>query len=134
MITLFGKSKKQKEKGKQLKTKKPTEKKEIKAIKKKIPTGKSDIAWKVLKSPLISEKATFFEEQGKYIFKVSKKANKTLVKKAIEDIYNVKISKINIVNTKRKKRKLGRIEGFKPGYKKAIVSLKGEDKIEIVPR
>ena len=96
--------------------------------------GESDIAWKSLHSPLISEKETFLEEKGKYVFKVLKRANKTEIKKAVEDLYKVKVEKVNIINTKRKKRRLGRVEGFKPGYKKAIVSLKEGDKIEIVPR
>ncbi|MDD5551990.1 MAG: 50S ribosomal protein L23 [Candidatus Pacebacteria bacterium] len=92
------------------------------------------MAWRSLKQPLISEKATFLEEQGKYIFKVLERTNKREIKKAIEDIYRAKVDKVNIMNTKGKKRRIGQVEGKKPGYKKAIVTLKKGDKIEVVPR
>lgn len=137
MITLFGKKKKkEKEKEKEIKEDKK-DKKEVKEIKKEtrvIAPGKSDIAWRSLKQPLISEKATFLEEQGKYIFKVLERTNKREIKKAIEDIYRIKVDKVNIMNTKGKKRRIGQVEGKKPGYKKAIVTLKKGDKIEVVPR
>ncbi|MDD5552227.1 MAG: 50S ribosomal protein L23, partial [Candidatus Pacebacteria bacterium] len=110
MITLFGKKKKkekEKEKEKEIKKDKKDKKelkeiKEIKEIKKEtrvIAPGKSDIAWRSLKQPLISEKATFLEEQGKYIFKVLERTNKREIKKAIEDIYRAKVDKVNIMNT-----------------------------------
>lgn len=135
MITLFGK--KQKEDGK-VPAKKIEKKKEKKKeapakkpIKKaKVATGKSEVAWKSLHSPLISEKSTFLEKQGKYVFKALQRTNKPEIKKSIEDLYGVKVEKVNIVNIKRKSRKLGRTEGWKPGYKKAIVTLKKGEKIE----
>lgn len=130
MITLFGKKKKETKEAKEDKK----EKKEVKKETKINTLGKSDIAWRSLKQPLISEKATFLEERGKYIFKVLERTNKKEIKKAVEDIYKVKVDKVNIINTKNKKRRIGQIEGKKSGYKKAIVTLKEGDKIEIVPR
>ena len=91
------------------------------------------LAWRSLKSPHITEKATALSSQNQYVFKVEKKSNKTEIKKAIEEVYGVGVLNVNIINIPRKKRRLGRIEGFKPGYKKAIVKLKEGEKIEIMP-
>ena len=68
---------------------------------------------------------------NKYVFKVSPRANKNEVKKAIEEVYGVKVEKINNINIPRKKRVRGRTEGWKPGYKKAVVTLKEGDKIDL---
>lgn len=110
----------------------PASKKRKSIIKKEI--GKSNIAYKVLKSPLISEKITMLEEKGKYVFKVFKNANKKEIKRAIEDLYKIKVEKVNIVNIKRKRKRLGKTEGWKPGYKKAIINLKKGEKIETLSR
>ena len=75
---------------------------------------------------------------NKYVFKVSFDANKTEIKKAIEKMYNVKVEKVNIIHIPGKKRRLGRIEGWrkglKRGFKKAIVTLRKGDKIEVLSR
>lgn len=144
MITLPFRRKKEEKTAKpgkekrQEKEEKPKEKKVVADEKKKIATkkeiGKSDIAWKTLKAPLISEKITMLEENGKYVFKVFNKANKKDIKKAIEDIYKTKVDKVNVINIKRKRKRLGRSEGWKTGYKKAIVSLKKGEKIETTAR
>ncbi len=96
--------------------------------------GKSKIAYRILKEPIISEKGTRLAEEGKYFFKVFDNANKVEIKRAIEDVYRVKVENVNIVNIPRKKKRLGRQEGWKKGYKKAIISLKKGDKIETSPR
>lgn len=137
MITLFGKKKKKEEEEKSLKKKpekKPKVSKEPPKKITKIPTRKSKIAWESLHSPLISEKSSFLEENGKYVFKVLKESNKSEIKKSIEDLYNIKVDKVNIINIKRKFRRLGRTEGWKPGYKKAIITPKKGEKIEISSR
>jgi len=91
-------------------------------------------AYKILKEPHISEKATVLADRNKYIFKVYPQANKIEAKKAIENLYGVRVKDVNIINVHRKKRILRGIEGFKSGYKKAIVTLEKGEKIEIIPR
>ena len=85
-----------------------------------------------LKSPWITEKATNLTNQNKYIFKVDKKADKANIKRAVEKMYNVQVIGVNIINIHPKKRRLGRTVGLKSGFKKAIISLKEGDKIEII--
>lgn len=88
--------------------------------------------YKIIKYPLVTEKGTNLAEDGKYLFCVDKKTNRSQVKFSIESIYKVKVEKINILNTsKKKKRYRFKIEGYKPGFKKAIVTLKKGDKIAI---
>ena len=113
--------------------KKPVEKKE----KLSSTSGKkeySNLGWKVLKSPQITEKATFLAEKNQYVFKISSEANKTEVKKAVEGIYKVDVSAVKIIKIPAKKRKVGKVSGWKKGYKKAIVKIKSGQKIELLPR
>jgi large subunit ribosomal protein L23 len=91
-------------------------------------------AWKVLKSPSITEKATDLVKQNQYAFKVWKNANKIEIGKAIEDIYGVDVMSVRIINIPSKKRRLGKTSGLKKGYKKAMVKIKGGQKIEVLPR
>jgi len=117
--------------------KKPVLKPEIKKPPVKRPPVKKKAlgdAYKVLKEPHISEKATVLADQNKYIFKIYSQANKIETKKAIENLYGVRVKDVNIINVHRKKRILRGIEGFKSGYKKAIVTLEKGEKIEIIPR
>jgi large subunit ribosomal protein L23 len=89
---------------------------------------------KILISSHISEKATDLGEKNQYIFKVFPTANKTEIKRAIEDLYRVEVSDVKIINVPQKRRRLGRISGWKKGYKKAIVKIKEGQKIEVLPR
>lgn len=124
------KIKKKKEEKKEAK-KPPTLKvKKKKKIKKKIP----DFVFQVLKEPHITEKATDLTKKNQYTFKVLKDANKNQIKTAVETLYGVDVISVNIINIPRKKRRLGRIEGFKKAYKKAIVKIKEGQKIEIMPK
>tara|TARA_B100000965_G_C19308672_1_gene633546 strand:- start:65 stop:361 length:297 start_codon:yes stop_codon:yes gene_type:complete len=82
-------------------------------------------------SPVVTEKSTNLSEQNKIVFKVNKKFNKTLIKKNIEKIFKVEVTKINIIN---KKVRLKTTRGRKikvPGYKKAIVTLKKGQNIDL---
>jgi large subunit ribosomal protein L23 len=88
----------------------------------------------VLLSPHIAEKPTRLAELNQYVFKVYPKANKPLVKRAVEEVYGVEVVKVRIVNIPSKRRRLGRTVGRKKGYKKAIVTVKAGQKIEILPR
>ena len=87
-----------------------------------------------LKSPHISEKATNLIKENKYIFKVLSDANKIQIKKAVEELYGVKVLSVNIINTKAKTRQLGKISGMVPGYKKAMVKLTQGQKLDILPQ
>ena len=103
---------------------------------KRPPAKKKDLRqiYKILKEPHISEKATVLTDQNKYVFKIMPRANKVETKKAVENLYGVRVKDVNIINVHRKRKVLRGVEGFKTGYKKAIVTLKEGEKIEIVPR
>jgi len=90
------------------------------------------IIYDIVKEPHISEKGSVLAEKGQYVFKVFPNANKTEIKKAIEGIYGVDVLSVNIITIPAKKRRLGKISGFKKGYKKAIVKIKPGQKIEIL--
>lgn len=77
----------------------------------------------IILAPVITEKTANMEAEGKYAFKVANKANKTEVKQAIEKKFNVKVEKVNIVNSHPKHKRVGRYEGMTNKYKKAIVTL-----------
>lgn len=93
--------------------------------------GKTKHAYRVLIKPLVTEKATEFGALGKYVFAVNPKMNKVEVKKAIRTVYNVDPVKINMANFKGKTIRYGRIQGKTKGWKKAVVTLKPGDKIEV---
>jgi len=138
LLDIFKKKKKKSEKNVTKKitkkiTKKPEKKVEIRphAYKKK----SSSTAYKVLLSPHVTEKATELGEINKYVFKVCPNANKIEIKKGVESLYGVDVAGVNIINIHRKKRRVGRKrQGWKKGYKKAIVEIKKGQKIEIMPR
>jgi large subunit ribosomal protein L23 len=84
-----------------------------------------------IRSPIITEKATILSEQNKTVFKVHEKANKKIIKKNIEKLFNVSVVKVNIINQKTKiKLKQGR-KSYKTGYKKAIITLKKGQSIDL---
>ena len=83
----------------------------------------------IVLKPVITERSTDLMEQNKYTFIVAKGANKVEIKKAVEDIFGVKVKAVNTMNIKGKRRRLGRFpEGKRPDYKKAIVTLKDDSK------
>lgn len=88
-------------------------------------------AYKVLVEPWITEASTAAMEMNKYVFKVAKEASKKQIKSAIEKIYKVKVKSVNTVTIPRKFKSYGRTPGFKSEFKKAIVSVKEGDKIEL---
>ena len=89
---------------------------------------------RILRAPHITEKATGIADKNQYTFRVFPKANKVEIKKAVEGVYGVNVTDVNIVNVLRKRRRLGKVTGWKPGYKKAIVTVKEGQKIELLPR
>jgi large subunit ribosomal protein L23 len=84
-----------------------------------------------IRQPIITEKATILSEQNKTVFKVHSGANKRSIKKNIEKLFKVTVIKVNILNQKRKKKiKQGKLS-VKPGYKKAIITLKKGQSIDL---
>ena len=82
-------------------------------------------------SPNVTEKSTALSEFNKVVFKVDKNANKKSIKKSIEKIFKVNVVKINTVNMKRKVKLVRNKKSFKPGYKKAIITLKKGQSIDL---
>ncbi|MFH0852403.1 MAG: 50S ribosomal protein L23 [bacterium] len=91
-------------------------------------------AYRILESPHVTEKSGMLSEHNSYVFKVNSSANKHEIKKAVQDLYGVAVEGVTVVNIPRKARRLGRSQGFKPGFKKAMVKLAEGEKIEIMPR
>src|SRR3954471_21757553 len=90
----------------------------------------------ILVRPVITEKVNSqMERSGRYTFVVDKKANKLEIKKAVEEFYGVKVNDVNtvVVPGKSKSRftKAGFIQGVKPSYKKAIITLAKGDSIDL---
>ena len=82
-------------------------------------------------SPIVTEKSTSLSEQNKIIFKVPRKSNKKILKKIIEKIFKVNVLKVNIIN-KKSRNKITRGRKIKvPGYKKAIITLKKGQSIDL---
>ena len=82
-------------------------------------------------SPNVTEKSTSLSEHNKVVFKVDKGANKKNIKKSIEKIFKVNVIKINTVNIKGKTKLVRNRKAFKSGYKKAIVTLKKGESIDL---
>ena len=82
-------------------------------------------------SPLITEKSTNLSEQNKVVFKINKKANKISLKKNIEKIFKVNVIKVNIINKQNRTKTKGGKKVKVLGYKKAIVTLKKGQNIDL---
>jgi large subunit ribosomal protein L23 len=83
----------------------------------------------VIVRPLISEKTTALMEENKYTFVVDREANKIEIKRALEEIFDVKVKAVNTANFKGKKKRLGRYPaGFQPRWKKAVITLTDDSK------
>ena len=83
--------------------------------------------------PILTEKLSDLQEkENKYGFVVDKNANKIEIKKAVEDKFEVRVEKVTTMNMKGKLKKLGRFEGKRASWKKAIVTLAENDKIDFI--
>jgi len=78
----------------------------------------------IIKRPVITERSSEQMADEKYTFDVDTRANKTQIKIAIEEIFNVKVDKVNVMNYKAKKKRVGRYTGYTNKRRKAIVTLK----------
>ena len=85
----------------------------------------------IIKYPIITDKATRLLENNQYSFIVDRGSNKLAIKAAIEYLFNVKVIKVNTCHLPRKKKRVGKYIGWKPQYKKAIVSLAEGDVINL---
>ena len=85
----------------------------------------------VIISPNITEKSTSLSEFNKVVFKVNKGASKNSIKRSIEKIFKVNVIKINTINLKGKTKLVRNKRAYKPGYKKAIVTLKNGQNIDL---
>ncbi|NIT37257.1 MAG: 50S ribosomal protein L23 [candidate division Zixibacteria bacterium] len=85
----------------------------------------------IIVQPMITEKMEYLQEaQRKYAFKVHPAANKIEIRQAVEAIYNVTVTDVNVMNRKGKKRRVRYTEGRRSNWKKAVVTLKEGDSIE----
>lgn len=86
----------------------------------------------IIKAPLITEKSTLLKEkENKYAFLVDRRANKDEIKRAIEEMFKVKVMAVNTSYLRGKIKRMGRHSGKTPDMKKAVLTLKEGEKIEI---
>nr|YP_010418150.1 ribosomal protein L23 [Sargassum polycystum]USF18368.1 ribosomal protein L23 [Sargassum polycystum] len=85
----------------------------------------------LIKYPVTTPKTLLLLENNQYTFMVDPKLNKFNIKKSIEFLFNVKVIKVNTCNLPKKKRRVGRFSGVRPRYKKVVVKLANNDKIEL---
>ncbi|HAA90130.1 MAG: 50S ribosomal protein L23 [Thermoanaerobacterales bacterium 50_218] len=86
----------------------------------------------IILKPVVTEKSVnLAQKENKYTFYVDKNANKIEIKKAVEELFKVKVLKVNTMIVKGKKKRVGRFWGRTPDRKKAIVTVRPGDKIEI---
>lgn len=85
----------------------------------------------VLVRPVVTEKSTLLQEQNKYVFEVTPRANKTTIKQAVQLAYDVKVMDVNIVKNRGKLKRFGRSTSRTRDTKKAIVTLQAGDRIQI---
>ena len=85
----------------------------------------------VLIRPVVSEKSYEQITRNQYTFKVHPDAHKTQIRQAVEQLFEVKVERVNVLKVQAKPKRRGRFLGTKPGWKKAVVQLRAGDKIEI---
>jgi large subunit ribosomal protein L23 len=89
--------------------------------------------YQIIKRPLITERGTRLKEkENKYLFEVAKGANKLEIRKAIESLFRVHVTSVHTISMRGKEKKVGRFAGKTPDWKKAMVTLKEGDSIELV--
>ncbi len=82
----------------------------------------------IIKRPVITENTAELMADKKYTFEVSRTANKSEIKTAVEEIFGVKVVKVNTANIKGKFKRMGQHSGYRPNRKKAIVQLSEDSK------
>ena len=94
------------------------------------PPNKTVKKFDIIISPHTAEKALTAQKLNQYVFKVGSNANKIMIAKEAKKNYGVKVLKVNIINVRKKARRVGETQGFKAGYKKAIITLPSGQTIE----
>ena len=87
--------------------------------------------YEILRRPLITEKSTVLQAQGKYAFEVAEEASKPQIRQAVEKAFKVKVTAVNVMIVSGERRRMGRRQVSSRSWKKAIVTLKPGDTIEI---
>lgn len=87
----------------------------------------------IVRRPIVTEKATLLLENNQYTFEVSPQATKPEIKAAIESLFDVKVIGVSTHRPPRKKKRVGRFAGYRPHYKRAIVTLRDGDSINLFP-
>ena len=82
----------------------------------------------IIRRPVVTEKSTDLMAEKKYVFEVDPKANKTEIKQAVEQIFGVKVEKVNTMNVRGKVKRFGGYSGRRRNWKKAIVKLTEDSK------
>ena len=85
----------------------------------------------ILLRPVISEKSLRLADDGKYTFIVAPDSHKTQIRQAVEELFSVKVVRVNVVKVAAKPKRRGLYRGTRPGWKKAVVQLRAGDTIEI---
>ena len=85
-------------------------------------------AHEIIIAPVIAEKSMSGIADKKYTFKVAKDSNKIEIAKAVEEIFKVKVAKVNTINVRGQARRMGRYSGYTSSWKKAVVTLKPDSK------
>jgi large subunit ribosomal protein L23 len=88
-------------------------------------------ASQVILTPIVSEKSYAATTRGSYTFKVHPDAHKTQIRQAVEELFGVKVERVNVIKVQAKPKRRGLFKGTRPGWKKAIVQLRAGDTIEI---
>ncbi len=87
----------------------------------------------IIVRPILTEKMTTLkEDHNQYAFEVDRRANKIEIKSAVEQRFNVVVTDVRTINVRGKKRRMGRFEGQRPQWKKAIVTLQTDDVIDFI--
>ena len=88
-------------------------------------------ASQVLLAPIVSEKSYAASTVGQYTFKVHEDAHKTQIRQAVEELFEVKVRRVNVIKVQPKPKRRGLFKGTRQGWKKAVVTLKPGNTIEI---
>ena len=88
-------------------------------------------ASQVILAPIVSEKSYAASTHGTYTFKVHPNSHKTQIRQAVEELFDVKVERVNVIKVQAKPKRRGLFKGTRPAWKKAVVTLRAGDTIEI---
>jgi len=86
----------------------------------------------ILRRPVITEKSTMLGNAGQYVFEVARTANKIEIRRAVEEVFKVNVRAVNIIHIRGKMRRLGKGTGLTDSWKKAVVTLREGQRIELL--